>query len=118
MGPLAPNVSPERRGHPRDVLALHRSRARSRRLLDGRSTADRRNRQIAADLFGKEIGNFAVSRNGLYGASTWIAPQGVRSAFALEVATVTPEVPNQGTALHDTVTVSRAALRGRPRKAS
>jgi hypothetical protein len=45
-------------------------------------------------------------------------PQGVRTAFAFENAAVRAKVLQQGAALHRTVTVSRSASGGTPRRPS
>jgi len=47
-----------------------------------------------------------------------VCPQRVGAALTLEVASVPPQLAKKNAALHPIVTVSRIALRGRPRSAS
>jgi len=96
----------------------HWPRSRSNALLDDRSAANDGHGETAADLGGEAISNFRVPWDGFDYAGLRIRPQGVRTAFTLEVASVPPQMAKKDAALHPTVTVSRIALRGRPRSAS
>ena len=91
------------------------------RLLDGhrsRSAANLRNRKSAADLRSQPIRNLGVPGNCFNVTGLGIAPKRVRAPLALQIAAVTAQMPQQGTAFHSTVTVSRVTPLGRPRSAS
>jgi hypothetical protein len=65
--------------------------------------------EIPADLSGEEVGNLGVTRYRFHGPVLGITPERVRTTFALEVAPVPPEVPEQAGALHLIETVVRSA---------
>jgi len=68
-----------------------------------------RDTEVPAGFPGEEIGDFSVSGNGLDNPGLRITPQRVGTTFALEVAPVPPEVPEQRGALHLIETVVRSA---------
>ena len=76
------------------------------------------NPKIATDLVGKHVRDLCMARHGFYGAGRRIHPKGMRATLALEHASVLPQVAKQRAALHSTVTVSRSASGGRPRRPS
>ena len=91
------------------------------RLLDGhrsRSAANLRNRKSAADLRSQPIRNLGVPGNCFNVTGLGIAPKRVRAPLALQIAAVMTQMPQQSTAFHSTVTVSRVTPLGRPRSAS
>jgi len=91
------------------------------RLLDGhrsRSAANLRNRKSAADLRSQPIRNLGVPGNCFNVTGLGIAPKRVRAPLALQIAAVMTQMPQQRTAFHSTVTVSRVTPFGRPRSAS
>ena len=59
-----------------------------------------------------------MPRTCLDGTSGWIGPQRVRASFALEVATVLPEVAKEVPTLHPTTTFPQRAVAGTPRRPS
>ena len=60
----------------------------------------------AADFLGQFIGNLGVPGDGFDVAGLGIAPEGMRAAFALEIASLPAQVPEQGLPFHRTVTIS------------
>ncbi len=91
------------------------------RLLDGhrsRSAANLRNRKSAADLRSQPFRDLGGPGNCFNVTGLGIAPKRVRAPLALQIAAVIAQMPQQGTASHSTVTVSRVTPLGRPRSAS
>src|ERR1017187_4319250 len=77
------------------------------------SGTDRR-RQI----FRENIGNVGVAGGGFTLTRLRIEPERMAPAFALQHAAVAAQVFDEGDAFHSTVTVSRSAPFGTPRKPS
>src|SRR5256884_3104914 len=91
------------------------------RLLDGHPNglaANLRHRKSAADLRNQPIRDLGVPGNCFNVTGLGIAPKRVRPPLALQIAAVIAQMPQQGTAFHSTVTVSRVTPLGRPRSAS
>ena len=65
--------------------------------------------EIPADLPSEEVGDLGVPRYSFYRPVLGITPERVRTTFALEVAPVPPEVPEQRGAVHLIETVVRSA---------
>jgi hypothetical protein len=68
-----------------------------------------RKSKVPADLPSKQVGDLGVSREGFHDPGLGITPQRMRTTFALEVAAVPPNVPQQRGALHLIETVVRSA---------
>jgi len=80
--------------------------------------SDFRNRQSPANLPCQQICNLGVARDRFRLSGFGVAPQGVRAAFALQIAAMQAQVAQQGFPLHWMVTVSRRASAGAPRNPS
>ena len=106
------------------MLAKNNPRSRPYRLPSweptlrkrGLLSADIRYREVATDLARQVSGALYGSWNRLDRPGVGIAPQGMGTAFALEVTTVSPQVLEQTAPFHETMTVSRIASGGTPRK--
>src|SRR5712691_8005530 len=75
-------------------------------------------RKVATDLASKAVGDLRVPRHRLHRTSLGIAPQGMGTSLTLEVTPVPPQMLEQTAPLHPTMTVSRMASGGTPRKPS
>jgi hypothetical protein len=90
-----------------------------RRLLGcDRSGPDLRDLKAAANLPRKNVRDLSMARHRFHCAVLRIAPEGVGTAFTLEIAPIAPQVSKKRVALHSSVTVSRSALAGRSRNPS
>ena len=83
-----------------------------------RSTSDVRYGEFLANLPCEPVGNLHMAGYRFDRAGAGVAPQRMRGALALEVAAVSPEMPQENTSLHGTTTVSRSASSGSPRNPS
>ncbi len=75
-------------------------------------------REVATDLASEAVRDLRVPRHRLNRAGLWIAPQGMGTPLTLEVTPVPPQMLEQTAPLHPTMTVSRMASGGTPRKPS
>ena len=75
-------------------------------------------REVATDLESEDVGYLRVPRHRLNSTGLWIAPQGMGTSLTLEVTPVPPQMLEQTAPLHTTMTVSRMASGGTPRKPS
>lgn len=97
-------------------------RTRGRRGPSRCSTADLLpyfwNAQCAADLASESVRDLGVPRHRFRVSCPWVGPQRVACSLTLEVTPMLPQVAEQVATLHLTVTVSRTAFGGRPRRPS
>ena len=81
-----------------------------------------RNAQPATDPVSETVGEFGIARHSLNRSSGRVEPQRVSSAFPLQDAAVSAQMPQQAAALHaartSTTIVSRSASSGTPRSPS
>ena len=82
------------------------------------SSADLGYGQSATDLSGKNVGNLGVPRHRFDRSRRRVGPQRVRSPFAFQVASVLSKMAKQVAPLHPTMTFSRLADAGTPRRPS
>ena len=101
--------------HARQAPRAHTVPRRPRRQA---AYASRPPPKSAADLRSQPIRNLGVPGNCFNVTGLGIAPKRVRAPLALQIAAVMTQMPQQRTAFHSTVTVSRVTPFGRPRSAS
>ena len=77
-----------------------------------------RDGQVTAYLSCKLIGNFSVSRHRFTMACSRVAPQGMLAALSFQIAPLFAKAPQESASFHWTITTSRIASRGIPRRAS
>ncbi len=75
-------------------------------------------REVATNLASEAVGYLRVPRHRLNRTGLWIEPQGMGTSFTLEVTPLPPQMLEQTAPLHPTMTVSRMASGGTPRKPS
>jgi len=80
--------------------------------------ADLRNGKTWTDLPSQVVANLREPGDGFDGSGARVGPEGVGTSLALQDAAVLAQVLEQGAPLHLTVTVSRSASAGTPRRPS